>query len=274
MSKKLFTIGHSNLIIEDFIALLQKYEVTAIADVRSHPYSRYLPHFNQTELKIELLKANISYVFLGNELGARPKNLSCYINDQIDICTGKWIRPVSTLDDGRISLNTCSVNNQEPQPVDILDIPLSSNKGSSYECENLLILPGKWQKIRQSLPEPLLQYCEEDIFYSQYPKAVPFSFLNSLEPDQRRTLQLVKATVKKVHQYQDSKKWEASLSISNKQQLTAKITDIVMIEKLNKGFSLKDKECLVTISLAKPWQQNNLDKLSCWKLIAGVIELS
>jgi uncharacterized protein (DUF488 family) len=82
MSKKLFTIGHSNLSLEDFIALLQKYEVTAIADVRSHPYSRYLPHFNQTELKIEFLKANISYVFLGNELGARPKNLSCYINDQ------------------------------------------------------------------------------------------------------------------------------------------------------------------------------------------------
>ena len=45
MSKKLFTIGHSNLSLEDFIALLQKYEVTAIADVRSHPYSRYLPHY-------------------------------------------------------------------------------------------------------------------------------------------------------------------------------------------------------------------------------------
>jgi hypothetical protein len=116
-------------------------------------------------------------------------------------------------------------------------------------------LPGKWQKIGQSLPKALLQYCEENIFYSQYPQAVPFSFLNLLRPSQKQTLQLVKATVKNVYQ---CPQWKASLLISNKQEFTANITDIVMIEKLNKGFSLKDKECLVTISLAKPWQQNNL----------------
>ncbi|MGD1875609.1 MAG: DUF488 family protein [Mastigocoleus sp.] len=44
---KLFTIGHSNHTIEAFITLLKKHEITAIADVRSHPYSRYLEHFNQ-----------------------------------------------------------------------------------------------------------------------------------------------------------------------------------------------------------------------------------
>jgi len=42
-----FTIGHSNHTIEAFIALLEQHGVTAISDVRSHPYSRYLPHFNQ-----------------------------------------------------------------------------------------------------------------------------------------------------------------------------------------------------------------------------------
>ncbi len=80
MSKQLFTVGHSNLSIEDFISLLHKYEISAIADVRSHPYSGYLPHFNRDLLKFELLKAKIKYVFVGNELGARPKDLSCYIN--------------------------------------------------------------------------------------------------------------------------------------------------------------------------------------------------
>lgn len=80
MSKQLFTVGHSNLSIEDFISLLCKYKVNAIADVRSHPYSGYLPHFNRDLLKFELLKAKIKYVFLGEELGARPKDLSCYIN--------------------------------------------------------------------------------------------------------------------------------------------------------------------------------------------------
>ncbi len=82
MYRHLFTVGHSNLSIEDFISLLKKHKVNAIADVRSHPYSSYLPHFNRDLLKFELLKAKFKYVFLGDELGARPKDLSCYINDK------------------------------------------------------------------------------------------------------------------------------------------------------------------------------------------------
>lgn len=47
---QLFTIGHSNQGIREFIELLQKHRITALADVRSHPYSRYLPHFSQSAL--------------------------------------------------------------------------------------------------------------------------------------------------------------------------------------------------------------------------------
>ncbi len=77
---KLFTIGHSNHSIETFITLLQKHNITAVADVRSHPYSKYLPHFNQTLLKKSLIKVGINYVFLGSELGARANNLKCYVD--------------------------------------------------------------------------------------------------------------------------------------------------------------------------------------------------
>lgn len=75
----IFTIGHSNQNVEEFISLLNKYEVTALADVRSHPYSRYLPHFNQANLKESLINQGIRYVFLGRELGARSDDLDCYI---------------------------------------------------------------------------------------------------------------------------------------------------------------------------------------------------
>jgi len=75
---ELFTIGHSNLSIEAFILLLQKHEITAVVDVRSRPFSRYLPHFNQSEIKASLSSVGIQYVFLGKELGARPEDLSCY----------------------------------------------------------------------------------------------------------------------------------------------------------------------------------------------------
>ena len=75
---ELFTIGHSNLSIEAFVLLLKQHGITAVADVRSHPFSRYLPHFNQAEIKASLSIAGIQYVFLGKELGARPEDLSCY----------------------------------------------------------------------------------------------------------------------------------------------------------------------------------------------------
>lgn len=78
--KELFTIGHSNLSIDAFIALLQQHGITAVADVRSHPYSRFLPHFNQSALKAALLNTGIQYVFLGKELGARSVDQSCYVD--------------------------------------------------------------------------------------------------------------------------------------------------------------------------------------------------
>ncbi|MBE9127607.1 MULTISPECIES: DUF488 family protein [unclassified Coleofasciculus] len=77
---ELFTIGHSNHTIEGFISLLQQHEVTALADVRSHPYSRFLPHFKRKELKEALSRERIHYVFLGQELGARSNNPECYID--------------------------------------------------------------------------------------------------------------------------------------------------------------------------------------------------
>ncbi|NEQ41759.1 MAG: DUF488 domain-containing protein [Okeania sp. SIO3I5] len=72
---KLFTIGHSNHSIESFLSLLQKHQITPVADVRSSPYSKYLPHFNQKNMKQYLQETKISYIFLGKELGARTNNL-------------------------------------------------------------------------------------------------------------------------------------------------------------------------------------------------------
>ncbi|MFM1842571.1 MAG: hypothetical protein RLZZ490_1307 [Cyanobacteriota bacterium] len=76
----LFTIGHSNHSPEKFIELLEFHGITALADVRSLPYSRYLPHFNQPALQALLPQAEIRYVFLGAELGARPDNPDCYVD--------------------------------------------------------------------------------------------------------------------------------------------------------------------------------------------------
>jgi len=68
---QIFTIGHSTHKIEDFIGLLKKNGIDTIADVRSSPYSKYSPQFNRENLKLELEKNTIKYVFMGDELGAR-----------------------------------------------------------------------------------------------------------------------------------------------------------------------------------------------------------
>jgi len=78
MQDVVFTIGHSTQPLERFIALLKQHEITALADVRSKPYSRMNPQFNREALKEALRQNEIAYVFLGNELGARSADRSCY----------------------------------------------------------------------------------------------------------------------------------------------------------------------------------------------------
>lgn len=63
--------------------LLQKHGITAIADVRSSPYSLHNPQFNREELRGALKNAGILYVFLGKELGARSGDECCYVNDKV-----------------------------------------------------------------------------------------------------------------------------------------------------------------------------------------------
>lgn len=74
----MLTIGHSTLAIGELIGLLNSHAVTAVADVRSVPASRFSPQFNREALRRELTASGIHYVFLGKELGARPKDRSMY----------------------------------------------------------------------------------------------------------------------------------------------------------------------------------------------------
>jgi uncharacterized protein (DUF488 family) len=77
---RIFTVGHSNHSIERFSTLLKQHGVTAVADVRSSPFSRHFSHFNQAPLKNSLRSQEISYVFLGDQLGARSKDSECYVD--------------------------------------------------------------------------------------------------------------------------------------------------------------------------------------------------
>jgi uncharacterized protein (DUF488 family) len=72
-SLEILSIGHSSMSYEDFVRSLRSASVTAVADVRSMPFSRRNPQFNRDTLRDELRMDGIAYVFLGEELGGRPK---------------------------------------------------------------------------------------------------------------------------------------------------------------------------------------------------------
>ena len=79
----IWTIGHSNHSAVRFIDLLQGAVVDCVADVRSTPFSRRNPQFSQKALAASLKDAGIEYWFLGDALGARPKDPDCWENGKV-----------------------------------------------------------------------------------------------------------------------------------------------------------------------------------------------
>jgi uncharacterized protein (DUF488 family) len=78
-----YTIGHSNHSAVRFIDLLQGAGIDCVADVRSTPFSRRNPQFSQKALVASLKDAGIEYWFLGDALGARPKDPDCWENGKV-----------------------------------------------------------------------------------------------------------------------------------------------------------------------------------------------
>ena len=74
----IFSIGHGNKKIEEFIDELKSLDVKYLLDIRSKPYSKWSPQFNQSNLEMELKNNGISYVFVGDALGGLPEDKSCY----------------------------------------------------------------------------------------------------------------------------------------------------------------------------------------------------
>ena len=74
----IYSIGHGNKKIEDFIKELKSFDIHFLLDIRSKPYSKWNPQFNQNQLKFELKKNEITYVFVGDVLGGLPDDRSCY----------------------------------------------------------------------------------------------------------------------------------------------------------------------------------------------------
>jgi uncharacterized protein (DUF488 family) len=78
--KLVYTVGHSNRGLLEFISLLKRYGVAVVVDVRRFPTSRRFPWFKIHSLSEALPVNGIGYVWLGRLLGGfRPGGYEEYM---------------------------------------------------------------------------------------------------------------------------------------------------------------------------------------------------
>jgi uncharacterized protein (DUF488 family) len=83
-SNSIFTIGYGARAIDAFIAVLKVHQVAWLLDVRTAPYSRFKPEYSQDALRTALEAQGIRYVYMGDQLGGRPADPDCYVDDKVD----------------------------------------------------------------------------------------------------------------------------------------------------------------------------------------------
>lgn len=118
----IFTIGHSTHATEDFIALLSQHSIDVVADVRSMPYSRFTPQFNRESLRQTLREAGMTYVFMGQEFGARSDNIACYDNGRVQYeklaATSEFQSGIQRIQSGLASEHRIALMCAEKDPLD------------------------------------------------------------------------------------------------------------------------------------------------------------
>lgn len=79
----IYSIGHGNKSYAEFLNELRLFNIKYLVDVRSNPYSKYNPQYNRELLKSNLEAENITYVFMGENLGGLPSDRSCYVEGKV-----------------------------------------------------------------------------------------------------------------------------------------------------------------------------------------------
>jgi uncharacterized protein (DUF488 family) len=69
-----YTIGHSNISVEEFVGRIASHGIKLVIDVRSDPYSKFASQFNHREIQAELKSRGFEYLYMGDCLGGKPKS--------------------------------------------------------------------------------------------------------------------------------------------------------------------------------------------------------
>lgn len=69
--KTLYTLGHSTRPLEEFLAIVRRYEIQQVIDVRTVPRSRHNPQYNQDTFSSAFCKEGIVYIHMKSLGGLR-----------------------------------------------------------------------------------------------------------------------------------------------------------------------------------------------------------
>lgn len=169
----LYSIGHSNHPIDQFISLLEQHDIQAIADVRSSPYSRHYPQFSKEAIEKSLKDNGIDYVFLGVELGARRQEPECYANGKVDyeqiIKTEAFQRGLNRLLKGASTMRIAMLC-AEKDPLTCHRTILIGRYLKKLGIDVLHILPDGGIETQSQAEQRLLSECnmdEQELFTTQ-----------------------------------------------------------------------------------------------------------
>lgn len=80
----LFSIGYGTRSGAQVLDLLQRYDIDLVVDVRTKPYSKFRPEFGREAFEASLGRQGLRYRYMGELLGGRPADPTCYIDGKVD----------------------------------------------------------------------------------------------------------------------------------------------------------------------------------------------
>jgi uncharacterized protein (DUF488 family) len=132
----IYTIGYGERTVAALVAVLQRYQIDYLVDVRTAPYSRYKPEFSKAELSAALRQAGFKYLFMGDQLGGRPTDPACYTDGKVDY---DKVQATTTYQQGIERLRSAFAQQQR--------IALMCSEGKPEQCHRSKLIGATLDKL-------------------------------------------------------------------------------------------------------------------------------
>ncbi|MBC2579542.1 DUF488 family protein [Clostridium sp. DJ247] len=172
--KEIYTVGHSSHDNIYFLELLKKYNINCIIDIRSVPFSKYVPHFNKNVIKKFLNINGIYCIYMAEEFGAIRTNIDLFHpNGYLDFNKVKELKSFSEglerLKDGIKKGYKICIMCTEKDPIDCHRSIMIAPELIKNNYSVIHIMPDGSTQTQQQLEDRLLRMynlnlTQQDIF--------------------------------------------------------------------------------------------------------------